>query len=52
MAQPQQEPSSGPGLAEAFIADRIGFWNRFMSFTVGAVVILVVLLIAMWLFIA
>lgn len=50
--QSQQEPSSAPNLVEGFIADRQVFWQRFMSFTMGSVIVLVALLVAMWLFVA
>ena len=49
---PQQETSTGPDIAEAFIADRQMFWHRFTNFTMGAVVAVVILLIGMWVFIA
>ena len=38
------------GIQEAFIADRHMFWSRFTSFTAGAVVAVVLLLIAMAVF--
>lgn len=49
---PHQETSSGPDITQAFIADRQKFWSRFTSFTTGAVVAVVLLLVAMWFFIA
>jgi len=53
MAQPpQQEVSTGPGIAEAFIADRQVFWHRFTNFTTGAIIAIAALLILMWIFIA
>jgi hypothetical protein len=50
MAQPQQETTSMDPATQAFVADRQIFWNRFTSFTLGAVIVMVVLLVAMWLF--
>ena len=38
------------GIDEAFVADRQMFWSRFTSFTTGAVVAVVVLLVAMAVF--
>ena len=38
------------GIDAAFIADRQTFWSRFTQFTVGAVVAIVLLLIAMAVF--
>ncbi len=52
MAQPTQETTAGPNIDEAFVADRQIFWNRFTSFTTGSVIVLVVVLLAMWLFLA
>ncbi len=37
---------------KAFVADRQIFWSRFTTFTTGAVVAVVVLLIGLWLFVA
>ena len=41
-----------PTLEEAFVADRITFWNRFTQFTTYSVIAMVVLLIGMYIFIA
>jgi hypothetical protein len=38
------------GIDEAFVADRQMFWSRFTTFTTGAVVAVVLLLIAMAVF--
>jgi len=50
MAQVQQETTTADPAIEAFIADRQIFWKRFTTFTSGALIVVVVLLIAMWLF--
>lgn len=50
MAQTQQDTTGGSAVADSFVADRQIFWSRFTSFTTGAVVVVVVLLVAMWLF--
>ncbi|GAC1338503.1 MAG: hypothetical protein NVSMB18_05020 [Acetobacteraceae bacterium] len=50
MVQTQPETSSGSAAGDSFVADRQIFWSRFTSFTTGAVVVIVVLLVAMWLF--
>lgn len=42
----------GPSLEEAFVADRMTFWNRFTQFTTYSVIVMVVLLIGMYIFIA
>ncbi len=53
MAQmPTTEPSTGPDIAEAFVADRIMFWKRFGSFVVYAVIAVVVIVVGLWLFVA
>ncbi len=44
---PQKTPAS---IEDTFIADRAMFWARFTGFTKYAVIALVVLLAAMWLF--
>ncbi len=44
------QPTPGPNIDEAFVADRQIFWSRFTTFTTGAVIALVVLLIAMAVF--
>lgn len=45
-------PGGGPSLEEAFVADRMTFWNRFTQFTTYAVIVLVLLLIGMYIFLA
>ena len=52
MAQPQQESTTMDPATQAFVADRQIFWNRFTSFTTGSVIVIVVLVVAMWLFLA
>ncbi len=52
MVQPTQETTAGPSIDEAFVADRQIFWNRFTTFTTGSVLVVVVLLLAMWIFLA
>lgn len=42
----------GPSLEEAFVADRMTFWNRFTQFTTYSVIAMVVLLIGMYVFLA
>ena len=49
MAMIPQTPSEG-SIEETFHADRAMFWHRFTGFTKYAVIAVVVLLIAMWLF--
>lgn len=49
---PATTTDGGPSLEEAFVADRMTFWNRFTRFTTFSVVAVVVLLIGMWIFIA
>ncbi len=39
-----------PNIEDAFTADRVIFWTRFTSFSKFAVIALVVLLMAMYLF--
>ena len=51
MSLPPQT-SVSPSVEETFVADRAMFWNRFTGFTKGAVIAIVVLLVALWLFIA
>lgn len=52
MAQVQQETMTADPATQAFVADRQIFWHRFTNFTTGAVVVVVILLVAMWLFLA
>lgn len=44
------QSTPGPNIDEAFVADRQMFWSRFTTFTTGAVIAIVVLLIAMAVF--
>jgi hypothetical protein len=46
-----QDTTTGPSIDEAFVADRQMFWSRFTTFTTGAVIAIVLLLIAMLIFI-
>ena len=50
MAQVQQETTTADPATEAFIVDREIFWKRFTSFTTGAVIAIIILVVAMWLF--
>ena len=50
MAIEPQTETTGPNIAEAFAEDRQIFWKRFTSFTTGAAIAIVILLVAMWLF--
>ena len=50
MQSPISQSTPGPNIDEAFVADRQMFWSRFTTFTTGAVVAIVVLLIAMAVF--
>ena len=52
MQSTPSQSTPGPNIDEAFIADRQMFWSRFTSFTTGAVIAIVVLLIAMAVFLA
>ena len=52
MQSTTSQSTPGPNIDEAFIADRQMFWSRFTSFTTGAVIAVVVLLIAMAVFLA
>jgi hypothetical protein len=50
MAQIQQELTAVDPTTQAFIADRLLFWKRFTHFTVGAVIVIILLVVGMWLF--
>jgi len=50
MPSDQTKADAAPKIEEAFVADRQMFWSRFTSFTTGAVVAIVLLLIAMAVF--
>jgi hypothetical protein len=50
MAQAQDETFTADPATQAFIADRQIFWHRFTRFTLGAVIVVIVLVVAMWLF--
>ena len=52
MQSTPSQSTPGPNIDEAFVADRQMFWSRFTSFTTGAVIAIVVLLIAMAVFLA
>ena len=53
MALPETKQSTRtPDIDEAFVVDRQIFWSRFTTFTTGAIVAVVVLLIGMAIFIA
>ena len=52
MAQVQQETTTLDPATQAFIADRQIFWHRFTQFTLWAVIAIIILVVAMWLFIA
>ena len=52
MAQVQQDNQDVDPITQSFIVDRQTFWNRFTSFTSGAVIVVVILLVALWLFVA
>jgi hypothetical protein len=41
---------NAPDTPDAFVADRQRFWNSFTSFTLGSVIFIVLLLIAMAVF--
>lgn len=51
MALPPQT-SNGSSVEDAFLADRAMFWDRFTGFTKGAVIAVVLLLLAMLIFLA
>ena len=42
---------TGSSVEDSFTTDRAIFWARFTSFTKGAIIALVVLLLALWVFI-
>lgn len=50
--RPAPPTTDGPSLEEAFVADRMTFWNRFTQFTTYSVIAMVVLLIGMYVFLA
>ncbi len=50
MQSSASQPTSGPNIDEAFVADRVMFWSRFTTFTTGAVIAVVVLLVLMAVF--
>lgn len=52
MAQVQQDNGQVDPITQSFIVDRQAFWTRFTSFTTGAVIVVVLLLIGLWLFVA
>ncbi len=52
MAAPQQNDIDTDPIAHSFVVDRQVFWNRFTSFTTGAITVVILLLIGLWLFVA
>ena len=42
---------TGSSIEDAFTADRAMFWQRFTTFTKGAVIVVVLLLLALWIFV-
>ena len=52
MVQVQQETQDVDPITESLIVDRQAFWTRFTSFTSGAAIVIVVLLLGLWLFVA
>lgn len=50
MAQVQQDTTTVDPATQAFIVDRQIFWHRFTKFTTGAVIVVIILVVAMWLF--
>ncbi len=52
MAQITQDNGNVDPITQSFIVDRQTFWGRFTSFTTGAAVVVVLLLIGLWLFVA
>ena len=53
MALPETKQSTvTPDIDQAFVADRQTFWSRFTTFTTGAIIAVVVLLVGMLIFIA
>ncbi len=50
MAEHTSTRFRGPETQEAFLADRMGFWNGFINATTGTVIFLILLLIGMGVF--
>jgi hypothetical protein len=51
MADPVLKPTNtGPDASELFVADRQKFWTSFTTFTTGAVIAVVLLLVFMAIF--
>jgi hypothetical protein len=43
---------TGSSIEDSFTADRAIFWSRFTSFTKGAVIVVVLVVLGLWLFVA
>ncbi len=52
MAQVQQESQDVDPITRSFILDRQAFWTRFTSFTFRTAILVVIVLVALWLFVA
>ena len=52
MAQAQHESQDVDPITQSFIVDRQAFWQRFTNFTVYAVVIVILVLLGLWWFVA
>lgn len=52
MAQVQPETQDIDPITQSFIVDRQAFWNRFTGFTSRAVIVIAILLLGLWWFIA
>ncbi len=51
MAEPVTQPTpTGPDAGELFVADRQKFWSSFTTFTTGAVIVVVLVLVGMAVF--
>ncbi len=52
MAEPVTQPTTttGPDVGELFVADRQKFWSSFTTFTTGAVIAVVLVLVGMAIF--
>ncbi len=52
MAQVQQETQDVDPITQSFIKDRQAFWTRFTGFTTYAAVVVVLILLGLWWFVA
>jgi hypothetical protein len=52
MAQPPSSSTLAPVTEEAFLADRQKYFSGFGNATLGLVIFLVILMLAMWIFLA